>query len=1110
MHHKAKQLVAYIIVILLSIREFAKSNCPSKCKCFDNITVHCNGKDLRVIPKGIPLTAKIIDFSNNPQLQIPKGYFLQFKYLVVLILNNCGQRGPVHLPSTVNDVRLDDNFFTMNALEEMLSINDISLKKFSVAGNYLSSSDVKTMLRILPVGLTLLRVNDNELKTLAREEMQRFKDMRELQIHHCHLESIEANAFDTMTQLHKLNLKSNELQSLADDLFKFNADLYELHLNDNKLVEFNSTKLGLKKVNTLKVAYNNLLTFDIRNLKTRIAMLSNNNIRKIDTRIFHSNPATFEINLSSNNIEFLSRDVFHGIRKASQILLNNNSLESLPRDIFKGMMINNLFLQHNNFSSLNGAFHGIQNHPVTVMLTGNNYLVSLNGNDFQSLPHKSKIYLNCGKLTKLSSLSELQAKIECIPRADKTIRMLYHYGFSCNGFQCKDITGQSHYQCKACRQGYTNVCMGKTKDQGKCEKCPAGSYYQDELASTKCKICRPGQFVPPERSPGTSASDCQTCPQGTNTTIEAGTRACNCLNGYSRLYRFGKCKRCTEHGFNCNKDYQVLRNGFWMTWQGTTPDHTIHVEHWTAKQRTCEVVYKEFIRNLDTTDDTYDRTTMHFNCQMPLPIKCPLTNSCVGGIQPRCFAGYTGVLCAVCKRDYRRQFNQCVHCPSPALAAAQSIFDIALFGIFCFIISLASKISFEYTMNYVRRGQKCDHRTLADIMLSSFKILIGFYQILVSIIHGLSNVHWPQNLIRAINILQHIQFQIIKFPSLRCINSEWKITAIDEFWITLIIIIAIPSLSVAYYFIKSAYIYFQLLSPSAAKQSRNECGRRCINFVALFLFATYTLILTHIIEILPFNCHSFCTAKQNGTCVHAMSFLRSDYSIPCPTMDKNNVTLVIGYCCLILPCGMPILLWLLLSRYAKKQSRQPQSQNNNKFEEQTVNDDEYCNQNNLHVFSMNDDPIFGDCDVPIMTSALKFTYENYHSRYWYWEVVEMIRKLLMTIGIVLFVGHTKIGLTCTIMVAMFFTIMHAIVKPFKNKFESGAQLASLTLVPLNMAFGAVLQWQDGKSPNFINKESDSLSLGSLIVAMNSCLILVMFGRIIGIIAMKLKSKIMKS
>ena len=790
--------IAYVAVTLLHAIMSVSGACPSQCQCSKS-TIKCIGRGLWKIPDGFPPTTNRIDLSNNPDLQIASKYFLRFKNLARLSLINCGQRGPVYLPSAVKYVQLDSNFFTVDALRLMFSSDLQLLEGLSLANNGLQSLGTKQVLALLPKSLKWLLINNNELKELTREDMLGFTKLVKLEILGSSLENIEPNTFDEMNNLWKLNLNRNKLSSLPDNIFKHNQWLSLLNLNDNNFTGFNATKLGLKHIRELKLGNNRITTFDIRHLRPLKVLLNNNKIQNLQDNIFQKVAIILVLDFSSNNIQSISGIAFRGITKMGVLLLNNNSLTSLPKGLFKGVTIWNIFLQHNQLSYFTGAFTGIRGNFVEVILAGNAGLNSLNGTEFEHLTNTSTVYLTCAQLTRVTGLSEIKAKIKCFPKADFEIATGSYKAFAYRGYQCKRLLLPTRYLCKPCKPGYHNAYTNNTSFRGICVKCPPGSYYQDEPASVSCKECKPGQYVPPQSSPGTDVSDCQTCPKGTNTTILAGTRACKCLDGLWRRYRFGPCTECNDHGYNCSEDYKRLKNGFWMTWQGTKPDNLKGIGN-----QSCENVYKAYVQNLKIRDDTYDRATMHLSCEMPLAIKCPMTRSCVGDIQPRCYDGYSGVLCAVCQEGYHVQFNQCVKCPRSFWASIQFVGYIALFAIFCFIVSLTEKIRIENDETSMRRNKIADHRTIADIILSSLKILIGFYQILISIIHGLSHIKWPENLKTAISILDYIQLQVIKFPSLRCINSEWNITAIDELWIALTIIITFPLLAVVCYFIRSA------------------------------------------------------------------------------------------------------------------------------------------------------------------------------------------------------------------------------------------------------------------------------------------------------------------
>ena len=142
-----KRFTALVVVTLLTTKASTKVTCQSRCQC-KTATISCIDKGLQTIPKGIPLTARKIYLSNNPQIKIPSDYFLQFKHLSFLSLNNCGQRGPIYLPDTINELRLDKNMFTVGALKEMFSPTLQFLKRISLETNRLSMSDTKAVLSV--------------------------------------------------------------------------------------------------------------------------------------------------------------------------------------------------------------------------------------------------------------------------------------------------------------------------------------------------------------------------------------------------------------------------------------------------------------------------------------------------------------------------------------------------------------------------------------------------------------------------------------------------------------------------------------------------------------------------------------------------------------------------------------------------------------------------------------------------------------------------------------------------------------------------------------------------------------------------------------------------
>ena len=408
-----------------------------------------------------------------------------------------------------------------------------------------------------------------------------------------------------------------------------------------------------------------------------------------------------------------------------------------------------------------------------------------------------------------------------------------------------------------------------------------------------------------------------TCPKGTDTNGSAGYRACPCLDGYSRVDRFGGCKKCTTEGFSCKRDYPTLKEGYWMEWSS---------KQRTSTNKSCQESFKEFMKNLDTKTDKYNRETSKFLCSMPIPHNCPIRGSCLGGINAKCHDGYKGVLCAVCDKGYSRQFNRCIKCPKQFLAVLQFVGYIAFFVIVCLLLSWADKFTNDDTKKRrhwlqepfianLQQSAAKEKRTFADIILSTLKILIGFYQVLSCVIDAFSYIPWPHSLKTAIGIFEFLEFEVLRMPSLRCIKTSWHLDAVGEFWFALIAAAVVPTFILVYFAIKASIIHCMSKSKDEFFGRCKTTAKNCLRSAALFCFVTYPVLSRSIVQVLPISCHKLCITKTGGKCEEEISYLRSDYSVKClDTSMEHKTTLYTAYGALILPFGLPVALLVVLWR----------------------------------------------------------------------------------------------------------------------------------------------------------------------------------------------------
>ena len=289
----------------------------------------------------------------------------------------------------------------------------------------------------------------------------------------------------------------------------------------------------------------------------------------------------------------------------------------------------------------------------------------------------------------------------------------------------------------------------------------------------------------------------------------------------------------------------------------------------------CKASYTSFMVNLNTKTDSYDPRTSHFRCSLPIAHKCPIQRSCKGGVEASCERGYTGVLCSICDAGYMKQFNKCVKCPSPVFSVTECVSYFLSFVILCWLMSKLDNVTL------VGETDEVNERTFADLIHSSLKILMGLYRVLLCMVNAFLIIQWPSTLTHAVKVFEYIQVSVLKIPSLHCIRSDWRLSVISEFWISLSAVAAVPSLILVYGVLSTTISYF-CVSRENFRNRRMAALKNCFQFIVLFFFATYPFISTNIFHVLPASCHRLCTAKENGKCLNMMSYLRNDYSVKCP------------------------------------------------------------------------------------------------------------------------------------------------------------------------------------------------------------------------------------
>ena len=1085
--------------------ETYKTSCPNVCICKNN-RVECVNKSLEVIPNNLPKTTVYLDISENKHIHIPDTFFSSFSNLRHLIARECELDRHFDLPKKLMNIWISNNKLSFKEFLLMFSKASRFLRVIDAHFNHIEIKHRVSILENTSSVTTLILDRGNHMPILYRETLKGLRNLKYLDVSTMEIEQIEDYAFEDLVHLEVLDAHGNNLFSLPPNLFNPLQNFKNLDLSECHLINFpNLTGLpnSVFKIYLRRNNIENISGMEFMGIKSigRL-VLGHNNIRRLPSNVFQQ-IAAYSIDLSYNKLQSIEPDsftackgfllrlilcynnltdissgAFRGLTSLNALYLFENKISKVHMNTFKGMIIQDLFLYNNSITKLPDIWTPMKKPPSRVLLF-NNPLTHFSGITVGGM----QIFLSCNLLQKISGPIHINSTINCLPSESFAFQLPNGYKWrefaTDSGFDCT-VKRLGEFTCKPCPLGYF---LARKDDL--CTMCHPGGFYQDLVAQLQCKRCPLGQYVPPEKAPGKHPLECETCPEGTRTNESVGYRVCHCLSGFFRKHRFGGCIGCETKGIQCegSKTPETLAPNFWWSWDYSTA---------------CLKKYLTFVDNLKTENNNYNRNSWSFDCPLPKAHKCLSKGICLGGIRTRCRKGYTGPLCTLCQRGHYQHFKSCAKCPKFRIVCFQLLGYILLFIFICVLVNWADKLIINLSNE--------EKRSLADVLLSLLKILLGFYQVLNGTVTSFSYIPWPKTLNTALKVFQYIELQLLRLPSLRCVKYSWEVNAVTEFWISLFLTVLVPCTIFIYYFIRIKILHRRCRTRQEFFRTSKTIRESCFRSTMIFLFSSYPITSKRIIQLLPFSCHNICFDSTSKYC---LSFITADYSLKCLPSNEGHWLLYVVYVSMVIPFGFPVLLLLrlyLIFRVRKHQK--PDVIKDYVAINADKNDlgetDAQILRLNKNENGLNPDREHTGCSKTTTHLPFRFLYEKYKPTCWYWEVTEMYRKLLLTAVLPILASESKILLAVTIILTSLFAVLHAYAKPIKDNFENYLQLVSLSVIPVNLWIGNMLETMAAGNAVTNLQSKEQLGIGVLLLVLNSLLILVMFARLIKIQIKKIK------
>ena len=499
---------------------------------------------------------------------------------------------------------------------------------------------------------------------------------------------------------------------------------------------------------------------------------------------------------------------------------------------------------------------------------------------------------------------------------------------------------------------------------------------------------------------------------------------------------FKECEKC-GHGLQCKDDYAVLKSGYWWAWRNASHKRN----------------YKNFIKNLLESVPALGKDKVQFPYSIPTQYKCRMEDSCKGGLDSQCEKGYEGPLCDVCSETHYKQLQTCKQCPSKTWITIQLSIIAAIF----FFIIVASVLVSK------RSEKKVKERSPIDVFLAKLKIAIGFYQVTYGMLEAFSYIQWPDSLQVIGKYSEVLQLNILQMAPLHCFSSEVRMDAFGN----LIAIMAINGVVIVVSGI--AYGVRKLLIVRDKKVKNEEKIKRISQtkeFVYknlfFFLYVTYLSTCSKTATVLPLSCKKLCRDdKEEGQ--SCFEYLKADYSTRCHDSRYNHLV-VVAYISIAYIITLPAATFITLWR---------------KRREISATGDSEANQNSG--------------SNPELITGLSFLFKSYQPRSWYWELIEMSRKVIVTSGVFLVGQETRSYIGLTLAIAGMYGTVFCWIHPLEDAFENRMMATSLAVTVFNLVIGAVSRIPAENLPPTTDSYTDAVVFNVLVLGANTVVIALLVG-----------------
>ena len=357
--------------------------------------------------------------------------------------------------------------------------------------------------------------------------------------------------------------------------------------------------------------------------------------------------------------------------------------------------------------------------------------------------------------------------------------------------------------------------------------------------------------------------------------------------------------------------------------------------------------------------------------------------------------------------------------------------------------------------------------TLIDMFFSKLKIVVGFYQVTHGLLQAFSYIKWPGSLQAIAKYSEILQMDVLQIAPVGCLFTWLQVNAFGSLFAIMAINAAVIGISVTVYGVRKTIILRNRNLQNDEKLRKiSEIKELVFKNLFFFLYVTYLSTCAKTASVLPIACQKICRDDKEELC---LKYMKADYSIQCQG-TKYNYWLTVAYISTAYIIALPVTSFIVLWRKQR-----------------------------VMVASKEMDELQAPVSGLELVSGLGFLFENYEHRAWYWELVEMSRKVILTSGLILVGQESRSYIGLAWVIAGMYGMLFSWIKPIADATENRLMATSLAVTVVNLGVGAVSRIPAENISASIDTDMDAVSLKILILGANSLVIAQLIGTIIVLI-----------